>query len=149
MRPFLCILKSTDFFRFGRTSSYQNGPYFNSRSESSIQRNLLSPSLGTLNSPQHCDKMELPINVHSFTFCSKLHCHNINHFLFSYLSNLVYTKIALRKAHVPNIHALNSDTHALRIQYEYTQNQCVGVAIEGMHIWYIGLISLYHDIYIR
>ena len=41
---------------------------------------------------------------------------------------------------MPNIHALNSDTHTLRIQYEYTQKQCVGVAIEGMDIWYMGLI---------
>ena len=40
---------------------------------------------------------------------------------------------------MPNIHALNSDTHTLRIQYEYTQKQCVGVAIEGMDIWYMGL----------
>ena len=44
------------------------------------------------------------------------------------------------KAHIPNIDALNSDTHTLRIQYEYTQKQCVGVAIEGMDIWYMGLI---------
>ena len=28
----------------------------------------------------------------------------------------------------------------LRIQYEYTQKQCVGVAIEGMDIWYIGIM---------
>ena len=93
--------------------------------------------------------MELPINVHSFTFCSKLHCHNINHFLFSYLSTLGYTKIALRKAHIPNIHALNIDTHTLRIQSEYTQKQGGSVTIEGMHIWYvayIGLVSLYHEI---
>ena len=41
--------------------------------------------------------------------------------------------------HIPNIHALNSDTHTLRIQYEYTQKQCVGVAIEGMDIEYMGL----------
>ena len=43
--------------------------------------------------------------------------------------------------HIPNIHALNSDTHTLRIQYEYTQKQYVGVAIEGMDIWYMGLTS--------
>ena len=43
------------------------------------------------------------------------------------------------KAHIPSIHAVNSDTHTLRIQYEYTQTQCVGVAIEGMDIWYMGL----------
>ena len=29
----------------------------------------------------------------------------------------------------------------LRIQYEYTQKQCVGVAIEGMDIWYMGLTT--------
>ena len=46
------------------------------------------------------------------------------------------------KAIIPNIHALNSDTHTLRIQYEYTQKQCVGVAIEGMDIWYLRLIIL-------
>ena len=42
--------------------------------------------------------------------------------------------------HIPNIHALNSDTHTLRIKYEYTQKQCVGIAIEGMDIWYMDLI---------
>ena len=40
----------------------------------------------------------------------------------------------------PNIDALNSDTHTLRIQYEYTQKQCAGVAIEGMDICYMRLI---------
>ena len=45
------------------------------------------------------------------------------------------------KAHISNIHALNSDTNTLRIQYEYTQKQCVGVAIEGMDIWCMGLIT--------
>ena len=44
------------------------------------------------------------------------------------------------KAHIPNIPTLNSDTHAFRIQYEYTQKQCVGVAIEGIDIWYMDLI---------
>ena len=39
--------------------------------------------------------------------------------------------VANFKAHIPNIHALNSD---IRIQYEYTQKQCVGVAIEAMDI---------------
>ena len=43
-------------------------------------------------------------------------------------------------AHIPNIHALNSDIHTLRIQYEYTQKQYLGVAIEGMDIWYMGII---------
>ena len=46
------------------------------------------------------------------------------------------------KAHIPNIHALNSDTYTLRIQYEYTQKQCVGVDIEGIDIWYMGLIPI-------
>ena len=48
---------------------------------------------------------------------------------------------AIFKARIPNTHALNSDTHTLRIQYEYTQKQGVGVAIEGIDIWYMGLIS--------
>ena len=42
--------------------------------------------------------------------------------------------IELYKAHIPNIHALNSDTHTFKIQFEYTQKQCVGVAIDGMDI---------------
>ena len=47
----------------------------------------------------------------------------------------VFKKIMFsNKAHKPNIHALNSDTHTLRIQYEYTKKQCVGVAIEAMDI---------------
>ena len=33
--------------------------------------------------------------------------------------------------HIPNIDYLISDTRTLRIQYEYTQKQCVGVAVEG------------------
>ena len=49
---------------------------------------------------------------------------------------------SFNKAHIPNIHALKSDTHTLRIEYEYTKKQCVGVAIEGMDIWYMGLISM-------
>ena len=37
---------------------------------------------------------------------------------------------------MPNIDALNSDTHTLRIRYEYTQKQCVVVANEGIFdIW--------------
>ena len=42
--------------------------------------------------------------------------------------------------HIPNIDDLISDTQKLRIQYEYTHKQCVGVAIEGMDIWYTDLI---------
>ena len=52
------------------------------------------------------------------------------------------------KAHIPNIHALNSDTHTLRIQYEYTEKQCMGVAIEGMDIWYIGLTNFTNPYYL-
>ena len=55
----------------------------------------------------------------------------------------VFKKIMFsNKAHKPNIHALNSDTHTLRIQYEYTKKQCVGVAIEAMDIWYMGFRSM-------
>ena len=39
--------------------------------------------------------------------------------------------------HKPNIDALVSDTHTLKIQYEYTEKQCVGAAIEGMDICYM------------
>ena len=52
-----------------------------------------------------------------------------------------YDQILNSKAHIQNIHALNSDTHTLRIQYKYTQKQCVGVAIEGRDIWYMRIIS--------
>ena len=50
--------------------------------------------------------------------------------------------ICFCKAHIPNIHALNSDTHTLRIQYEYTvySKTMMGVAIEGMDIWYMAHI---------
>ena len=37
---------------------------------------------------------------------------------------------------------LISETHTLRIQYEYTQKECMGVAIEGIDIWYMGVIGL-------
>ena len=43
--------------------------------------------------------------------------------------------------YIPNIHALNSDTHVLRILYEYTKKRCVGVAIEGMDIWYMVVVT--------
>ena len=46
------------------------------------------------------------------------------------------------KAHIPNINALNSDTHTLRIQYEFTQKQFAGVVIEGKDIWYMGLTKI-------
>ena len=44
--------------------------------------------------------------------------------------------ITIYQISMPSIAA---PTH--RIQYEYTQKQCVGVAIEGMDIWYMGLIT--------
>ena len=48
-------------------------------------------------------------------------------------------------AHISNIDALKSATHTLRIQFEYTQKQCVGVAIEGKDIWYMGItLSISH-----
>ena len=55
---------------------------------------------------------------------------------------LLYGPCLMNKALIPNIHALNSDTHTLRIQYEHTQKQFVGVAIESMDIWYMSLIKL-------
>ena len=42
---------------------------------------------------------------------------------------------------IPNIYALSSDTNILRIQYEYNQKQCVGVAIKGMDIRYMVVTS--------
>ena len=51
------------------------------------------------------------------------------------------SKIRNHNAYIPNIDALNSDTHTLRIQYEYTQKQCVCVAIEVIDIWYMGIIK--------
>ena len=46
--------------------------------------------------------------------------------------------------HIPNklIHAINSDTHTLFLSMLILNSQCVGVAIEGMDIWYTGLITL-------
>ena len=46
------------------------------------------------------------------------------------------------KAHIPNIQALNSDTQTLFSNILILNSQCVGVAIEGMDIWYMGLILL-------
>ena len=45
------------------------------------------------------------------------------------------------KAHTPNNHALNSDTHTLFLSILILNSQCSGVAIEGMDIWYIGLLT--------
>ena len=44
------------------------------------------------------------------------------------------------KAQIPNIHALNSDTHTLFLSILILNSQCVGVAIEGMDIWYMAHI---------
>ena len=43
--------------------------------------------------------------------------------------------------HIPNIDALNSDTHTLFFS-TILNSQCVGVAIEGIDIWYMGFICL-------
>ena len=53
------------------------------------------------------------------------------------------------KAHIPNIHALNSDTHTLFLSILTLNSQCVGVAIEGMDIWYMGITTyeLHQKIY--
>ena len=40
-------------------------------------------------------------------------------------------------AHIPNIHALNSDTHTLFLSILILNSQNVGVAIEGIDIWYM------------
>ena len=44
------------------------------------------------------------------------------------------------KAHIPDIHALNGDTHTLFLSILIHYSQCVGVAIEGMDIWYIFMV---------
>ena len=44
------------------------------------------------------------------------------------------------KAHTPNIHALNNYTQRLFLSILILNSQCVGVAIEGMDIGYMGLI---------
>ena len=51
-----------------------------------------------------------------------------------------YTFSHYRNTHIPNIHALNSDTHTLFLSILILSSQCVGVAIEGNDIWYMGLI---------
>ena len=43
--------------------------------------------------------------------------------------------------HIPNIDGLISDTNTLRIQYERIQKQYVGVAIEGIDIWYMAHVT--------
>ena len=45
------------------------------------------------------------------------------------------------KAHIPNIQVLNSDTQTLFLSILILNSQCVGVAIEGNDIWYMGLIN--------
>ena len=68
--------------------------------------------------------------------------YNIGQYNIGNIRRHVQRILSNSKAHIPNIHALNSDTHTLRIQYEYTQKQCVGVAIEGMDILYMKIIKL-------
>ena len=41
----------------------------------------------------------------------------------------------------PNIDALNSDTNTLFLSILILNSQWVGVAIEGMDIWFMGLIG--------
>ena len=60
--------------------------------------------------------------------------YDILNLLFIYKFDLLY------KAHIPNIHALNSDTHTLFLSILILNSQCVGVAIEGIDIWYMGII---------
>ena len=43
---------------------------------------------------------------------------------------------------MPNIYALNSDTHTLFLSILILNSQCAGVAIEGMDIRYMGLTVL-------
>ena len=56
----------------------------------------------------------------------------------------IYSKITCNNAHIPNIPALNSDTNTLFLSILILNSQCVGVAIEGMDIWYKGL-SIYSE----
>ena len=59
-------------------------------------------------------------------------------------NSLYHIIIITYKAHIPNIHALNSDTHTLFLGTVFSililNSQCVGVdicSIEGIDIWYI------------
>ena len=53
-----------------------------------------------------------------------------------FLTQIVYYT---NKAHIQNIHALNSDTHTLFLSKLILNSQCVSVAIEGIDIWYKGI----------
>ena len=53
----------------------------------------------------------------------------------------IFHQKLLYNPHIPNIDALNSDTHTLFLSILILNSQCVGVAIEGMDIWYVGLIA--------
>ena len=50
-----------------------------------------------------------------------------------------YTFSHYRNTRIPNIHALNSDTNTLFLSILILSSQCVGVAIEGMDIWDMGI----------
>ena len=54
-------------------------------------------------------------------------------------SKLIQVRFLAYKAHIPNIHALNSDAHKLFLIILILNSHCVGVASEGMDIWYVGL----------
>ena len=44
---------------------------------------------------------------------------------------------------IPNIVDLSDVLFKLRIQFEYTQTQCDEGAIDGIDIWYMGIIYYY------
>ena len=52
--------------------------------------------------------------------------------------NIIWAKYYM--GHIPNIHSLNRDTHTFLLSILILNSQCVGVAIEGMDIWYMGVI---------
>ena len=56
------------------------------------------------------------------------------------LVSLIISTYRTYNSHKPNIHDLNSDIHTLFLSILILNSQCVGVAIEGMDILYMGLI---------
>ena len=42
-------------------------------------------------------------------------------------------------SHIPNIDVLNSDTRKMFLSILILNSHCVGVAIEGMDNWYMGI----------
>ena len=51
----------------------------------------------------------------------------------------IWSMPSVFKSHIPNIDALNSDTHTLFLSILIMNSQYADVAIEGMDIWYMGL----------